>query len=82
MQFKTFILTVLTSLATTTSAMPVAAQENVGMSRAYHVKRVPCPVSSDKSASADYKRATASTLEENEDDIGDDSPGFVIACNF
>ncbi|KAI1494128.1 hypothetical protein F5X96DRAFT_666198 [Biscogniauxia mediterranea] len=79
MQFHTHVLAVMALLAATASAMPVSVQSNGGMLRDNHTKRIPCPDASELAASADYKRDTA--LEEDED-LGDDSPGAVIACNF
>lgn len=42
-------------------------------------KRTPCPKSSDKAASAEYKRDTASAEDEDE---GDDTPGNIVACAY
>lgn len=51
-----------------------------GMSAINHPKRIPCPEASDKAASEYYKRDTTSA--EDEDALGDDSPGIIIACDF
>jgi hypothetical protein len=53
-----------------------------GMSRVNHGKRIPCPEASDKAPSAEYKRDTTSAEEGDEDALGDDRPGLIVACAF
>ncbi|KAK8062535.1 hypothetical protein PG997_014632 [Apiospora hydei] len=76
MLFDASAVAVLASLAVLASAMPVFVGNNEGINGI--VKRVPCPASkSTEAASADYKRGI-----EDEDALGDDTPGAIIACNF
>ncbi|KAI6083361.1 hypothetical protein F4821DRAFT_280932 [Hypoxylon rubiginosum] len=75
----TSMLAVLASLVAMTSAMPTPFHDNGSISLLNQAKRTPCPKSSDKAASAEYKRDTASAEDEDE---GDDTPGNIVACAY
>ncbi|KAI1412058.1 hypothetical protein F5Y13DRAFT_190738 [Hypoxylon sp. FL1857] len=45
-----------------------------------HAKRSPCPPASNKATTAKFKCGEVSA--EEDDDLGDDSPGFIIASDF
>ncbi|KAI1292915.1 hypothetical protein F5Y03DRAFT_400235 [Xylaria venustula] len=82
MQIHASFIAVFAGLAAITGAMPTKVVQHgntkdlifsifmiQSMARANYEKRIPCPV-------VDSKRDT------EEDDLGDDSAGVVIACDF
>ncbi|KAI0006529.1 hypothetical protein F4779DRAFT_620542 [Xylariaceae sp. FL0662B] len=77
MQFYTFTLVILTSLAAMSSSLPISAGDAGAVN---HSKRLPCPAASEAAPSEEYKRDMVPV--ENEDELGDDTPGNIVACAF